>query len=137
MTWICPTCGRTFRNKHQDHSCAVTPIETHLNNKPAHIVRLFEILSNYILGIDRSIRRISVKNAILFATVGNFIALKPRTRWLEIEFNLEREMDVFPIHKTLKITKYKYCHFLRIDDEEDINQQLYDWLREAYEVSIK
>ena len=136
MSWLCPTCGRVFRNKHQDHSCEVTPIEKHFVNKPSTIYHLFEILSSYMLSLSPDIRRASVKNAILFASVSNFIALKPRKQWLELEFNLKREMDLFPIHKTIKITKFKYCHFLRIDCEEDITDELLGWLKEAYKVSI-
>lgn len=136
MPWICPNCGRQFKNTNQDHSCAITPMEYHLIHKNPNVVELYHDLSAYIMSLGNEIRMVSVKNAILFATMSSFIALKPKKEWLEIEFNLERKMDIFPIHKILQITKSKHCHFMRIDSKEHIDQNLLDWLLESYQVSL-
>ncbi|MDB4303310.1 DUF5655 domain-containing protein, partial [Desulfosarcina sp.] len=77
----------------------------------------------------------SVKNAILFTNKTHFLAVKPKKEFLDIEFILGEEIDEFPIHKTIQAYKFKWAHFIRLGSVEEVDRQLTDWIKRAYEVS--
>jgi hypothetical protein len=77
----------------------------------------------------------SVKHAILFTRSSHFLAVKPKKNWLDIEFILSRPLEGFPIHRTVKASKSKWAHFMRLESENEVDKQLMDWLQEAYAIS--
>lgn len=76
----------------------------------------------------------SVKNAILFTSKSHFLAVKPKKAWIDIEFVLDVKIEGFPIHKTVQTTKTKWAHFIRLQTVEEIDDQLINWLKKAYEI---
>lgn len=134
--WTCPICNRQFKNTNQDHSCIVTPIESHFLNKQQHVIDTFEKLKDEVLRFEK-VRINSVKNAILFTAKSHFLAVKPKKGWLDIEFVLDEKIEGFPIHKTVQATKNKWAHFMRLQSVEEVDKQLIKWLMRAYEISKK
>jgi predicted transport protein len=134
MTWICSTCGRQFRNTNQDHSCLITDLESHFVNKQQNVIDTFEKIKNEVMQLE-GVQINSVKNAILFQTKSNFLAVKPKKTHLDIEFVLDEKVDEFPIYKTFQATKSKYAHFVRLESPEEVDEQLILWLRKAYKIS--
>lgn len=129
--WICPTCKRTFKNKHQDHSCSLTDPSMHFINKEPTVLKVYEKLLEAVSTFGEQ-RINSVKHAILITAGSHFLAIKPKKKWLDIEFVLPYEMDAFPIHKTVQASKTKWAHFMRLESVEEIDRQLINWLHEAY-----
>lgn len=78
-----------------------------------------------------------VKNAILFSVKTNFLAVKPKVNWLDIEFVSQLKIDEFPIHKSIKVSKTKYANFIRLEYPSNIDKQLINWLHEAYKIDAK
>lgn len=134
--WTCPDCGRTFKNTHQDHSCEVTPLEAHFVNKQQNVIDSFHTLKTFVMTFE-GVSISSVKNAVLFTATTHFLAAKPKKRWLDIEFVLNEALEGFPIHKTVQASKNKWAHFVRLERVEDIDEELKEWLRRAWEVSSK
>lgn len=132
--WICPSCGRIFRNTNQDHSCMITDLESHFVNKQQQVIDTFVKIKNEVLKLE-GVRINSVKNAILFQAKSNFLALKPKKTHLDIEFVLDEKVDEFPIYKTFQATKSKCAHFVRLESPEEVDEQLILWLRKAYKIS--
>jgi len=132
--WTCPTCHRTFKNTNQDHSCAVTDIESHFFNKDQEVKATFEKLYRKVSTFGPFTLN-SVRHAILFTAVSHFLAVKPKRKWLDIEFVLPYPMEGFPIHKTVQAGKNKWAHFMRLESEEEVDGMLIGWLQEAYAVS--
>jgi len=94
----------------------------------------FEILHGKVAAIGPFTLN-SVRHAILFTASSHFLAVKPKRKWLDIEFVLSRPVEGFPVHKTVQAGKYKWAHFIRLESEDEINETLVGWLREAYEIS--
>ena len=132
--WVCPTCHRTFKNTNQDHSCEVTPLESHFFNKDPNVKAVFEKIHHEVSAFG-DFRVNAVKHAILFTATSHFLALKPKRKWLDIEFVLPYPAEGFPIHKTVQAGKSKWAHFVRLESEEEVDPVLIQWLREAYAVS--
>ena len=131
--WTCPICNRQFKNTNQDHSCIATPVESHFLNKHQNALDTFEKLKNEVMKF-KAVRVNSVKNVILFTSKSHFLAVKPKKSWLDIEFVLDKNLDGFPIHKTVQATKTKWAHFMRLQNVEEVDDQLITWLKRAYEI---
>jgi hypothetical protein len=132
--WTCPNCNRQFKNKNQDHSCMVTPIESHFFNKEPGVKATFEKLSHEVSNFGPMTVN-SVKHAILFTRGSHFLAVKPKRNWLDIEFVLPYPVEEFPIYKTVQASKYKWAHFIRLEAKSEVDELLHRWLKEAYELS--
>jgi len=132
--WTCPDCKRTFKNTHQDHSCLVTDIASHFIGKQENVKETFNALITVIKTLD-DVTVNSVKNAILLTNKTHFLAVKPKKAWLDIEFVLDQKVEGFPIYKTVQASKKKWAHFMRLGSIEEVDDQLMEWIKKAYEVS--
>jgi hypothetical protein len=131
MSWICPECGKLFRNRNQWHSCFTLNLEDHLRNKP-------ETIRNVVLDLISEVELFGpielnpVKSVIQVKAGATFLSIKPKKDFVELEFQLGEEIDQFPIHKTVKISRNRVLHFIYIQSGEDINDQLKTWLKDSY-----
>jgi len=132
MPWTCPECGREFHKTNQPHSCHTVGLENHFAGKPESIKALYEKL---LLTVSRfgDIRISSTKNAILFASKSTFMAVKTKRTCIDVEFLLDHPEVGFPIHKTVTVSKSRFAHFIRIENEPDIDPTLKAYLHEAFE----
>jgi len=133
--WICPNCGRQFRDTNQDHSCLTTDVDSHFLKSNPLVKRTYSKMSNGVLDFE-GVEVNPLKNAILFRTKSTFLAAKPKKDYLEIEFLLGDKTEEFPIYKTFQATKSKFAHFVRLGTPEEVDAQLLDWLRKAWELSL-
>jgi len=131
--WTCPNCGRTFRNTNQDHSCVVTDLELHFENKDQNVKDTFEKIKDIAMNLG-NVKINSVKNAILFQAKSQFLAVKPKKKILDIEFVLDEPIEGFPIHKTVQATKTKWAHFVRLESPEEVDAQIVEWIERAHSV---
>lgn len=71
-------------------------------------------------------------DVIFFKTKSTFLALKIKKRWIDVEFFLDHLDDIPPVKKFLQTSKNRFAHLVSIDEMEDIDQQLIDWIRASY-----
>ena len=107
MSWICPECGKLFRNRNQWHSCFTLNLEDHLRNKP-------ETIRNVVLDLISEVELFGpielnpVKSVIQVKAGATFLSIKPKKDFVELEFQLGEEIDQFPIHKTVRYPETGY-----------------------------
>ena len=134
MTWICPECGKEYKNTNQWHSCARLDLEDHLRNKsPAVRATLDKLLRE-----ARKFGEITVdpvKTAIQLRTSSTFLSIKLKRDHLDLDFQLASAVNTFPIFKTIRISKIRVLHQAVLEGPEDVDGRLMSWLREAYELS--
>ena len=133
MTWTCPDCGKTFRNRNQWHSCYTLDLEDHLRNKPEEIGRLINRLISSIESFG-PIELNPVKSTIQVKAGATFLSIKPRKDHVELEFQLSEVIEQFPIHHHIQISGKRVLHFLYLSSPEDISDQLIQWLKASYEL---
>lgn len=112
----------------------VTDLESHFLNKVPEVKATFEKLYRKVSAFGPFTLN-SVKHAILFTATSHFLAVKPKRKWLDIEFVLPYPQEGFPIHKTVQAGKNKWAHFMRLESEGEVDELLLGWLKEAYELS--
>lgn len=133
MSWNCPTCGRSFKNANQWHSCGKYAVEDKFIGKALIVKEMYDALVAQIkqygtFDID------PVQNAILLKKKTTFIAFKPMKNGLDVEFSLEEEVEEYPVFKSLQASKNRWWHKVRLYGKEDISGQLLEWLQKAYDL---
>jgi len=102
--WICPKCKREFKNRNQEHSCGHFTIEQVFEKYSSDIFELFSIIHRKIESLGEMQIR-AVKNGIMFSVKSTFLALKPHSKYLAIEFACGTAYDEFPVEKCVQVSK--------------------------------
>ena len=129
--WTCPKCKRKFKNINKSHSCGTFSVEQVFEKYPAEIYSLFEIVVNVVKTFGQ-LNINPVKNGVMISVHSTFLALKPHSTYLALEFAGGIPHDEFPVEKCIRVSKNEYAHMLRIEKPDEIDQQLITWLKEAY-----
>ena len=61
----------------------------------------------------------------------------PGRRWLDVSFWLPRRVESPRLRKVETLTPYTHIHSVRLTSAQEIDDQLTDWLRQAYEVGCQ
>ncbi len=130
--WTCPKCQRTFRNTGQAHSCKLVDKASFFARRPAHFKKLYQIIKNKVKSLGEFREEAVLPDVIFFKTKSTFLAIKVKKAWLDIEFFLDHLEDVPPVKKYLQTSKRRFVHVVSIDEEEDIDRQLMDWISDSY-----
>lgn len=129
--WICPKCKREFKNRNQYHSCGDFSIEKVFEKYPIEIFRLFELVHNEVKSFGK-MKINPVRNSVMYSVNSTFLALKPNSKYLLIEFASGIAHDEFPVEKCIQVSKKEFAHIMRIERKEEIDSQLISWLKESY-----
>ncbi|MCH8902456.1 MAG: hypothetical protein IIA45_00855 [Bacteroidetes bacterium] len=136
MSWTCPECGRIFRNRNQWHSCIKSDLDQHFINKQENVITTFEKLHDELCSF-KDVLVEPVKSAILYKLNSTFVAIKLKKTFLVLDFVFKEEINEFPIHKTLRISKNRVAHYIKLEDSKEVDKQLKSWLRQSYELVAK
>jgi hypothetical protein len=118
------------------HTCATYSIAYHLDKTQPHVREACEMIIEEVEKFG-PIQINPVKTTILLKTDINFLALIIKKDRVVLEFALDRQVDCFPIYKTVSISKRKTVHFIAIDSVEDVDTDLLSLLNEAYLLARK
>jgi len=132
-TWRCPECGRRFARKSQTHSCKTVSLESQLAAASPEVTRIY-------LALERVIREfgqftaVPTKTQITLLARTTFAGVTVRKNWLNIGFILTREIDHPRIRRVERHSPRACVHTVQLRSERNLDSQLRDWLREAYQV---
>ena len=132
--WTCSKCGRIFERSGQPHSCHKVPLEKHFENKEK-AKELFKHLLKTINGRVGGCRVISLPCCIHLFGKYDFLAALPKKDRLEIRIALGRELPKAKVSVPLSAEIYKNCLDIYLEDEVD--DELVDWLKESYHLRDK
>ena len=134
--WTCPNCKRSFKSINQWHSCLITGIDNHLANKPSVIVETYRKLETIITRFGK-VEVCPVKTSIQFRSGSNFSSLRITAKYIQVEFQLPHEVDEFPIHEILRMSKNRVLHRLMVENPKQVDETVVGWLKESYELICK
>jgi len=134
--WTCQKCGRIFEKAKQPHSCNKIPLEQHFKNKD----RAKELFDHLVKHINSKIGRCQIISPPccihLFGTY-DFLAVLPKKDKLEIRFSLDRKLDSPRLKQSVPLSAKNYKNCIDINTENEVNEELIKWLREAYHLKDK
>jgi hypothetical protein len=130
--WDCPECGRRFSRRSQMHECApAMTLDEYFSTGPERERPIFEAVMAHLATVGPvHVEPVSV--GIFLKRSRSFAQLRPMQRWVALSFSLPRKVD----HRlmTRKVVEYggRYYHVVNVTGPGDIDDDIRDWLTEAY-----
>jgi hypothetical protein len=132
--WRCGNCGRQFANSNQSHSCGRYSVADFLDGKGERAValynRFFELIQScgpVLLAPART--RVGFQVRMIFAAVN-----KLNDRWLDAHVILARRLENPRFRRIEKLSPRSFVHHFRLKAVEEIDEEVSEWLKEAYKV---
>ncbi|MBU0731704.1 hypothetical protein KKC88_02390 [Patescibacteria group bacterium] len=130
--WQCPKCARKFKNKNQAHSCRKFPLKNHFIGKKDIAEPLFDDLTKKIKKEIGPFKIQSLECCIHLDRISSFGAVYALKDGIRIHFASNKPIASPRINKSSKISAQNYMHSLDIHKKSEINKQLINWLKLAY-----
>lgn len=137
MPWTCPKCKRPFKHRNQSHSCVRVNVGSILKNKNPDVVKCYEKLADSVCKLGADVKITCALKAVFAKAPSTFLAMKPKTDHLAVEFFLADEINEFPVEKTFRVSKNRVAHFVRVQFPAEVDGQLLGWIKRAYELMRK
>lgn len=130
--WDCPECGRRFARAGQGHECAPPmTVEEYFSTGPAHERPVFDAVMARLDSIGPiHVEPLSV--GIFLKRAQTFAQLRPMQRWVALSFSLRRQVSHPRIVRKPIPYSGRYHHVANLRSPDDIDDQLVDWVTEAY-----
>ena len=134
MLWNCPKCNRQFKHATTYHSCVKVDADSHFINKAPNVKAVYEKILKEVRKFGK-INVSPVKSSIMLKNASSFLGIKPGKAFVDLDFVLPEETHEFPIYKTMKYSKNKVIHFVRLESTKEVDKQLLRWLKISYDLS--
>lgn len=133
--WQCPRCEREFGRANQPHVCVPgCTLDECFAGRPAYQREIYDMLHAYLtelgpLHTDVVSVGVFLKHQRMFAEV------RPKARSLSLCLVLPESVEHSRISRTLRISSERVAHFIKLTSVNDVDDQLRDWLTEAYDAA--
>jgi hypothetical protein len=133
--WVCPECGRQFGRTRQGHECSpAMSVDEYFATGPAHERPVFDAVMAGLADVG-PIHVEPVSVGIFLKRSRTFAELRPMTRWVAVSFALERTITSTRIaRKVIDTGRTKY-HVVNVRTPDEVDDELLQWLTEAYRTS--
>jgi hypothetical protein len=132
--WSCPSCGRTFANRNQTHTCRpLGDLDAHFAGKDHAVRETFD----RILAVVRNLGPVEVlpeKTRIALHVRMSFAAFTPRLHWLDGHVVLAEQLESPRFTKVEVYSARNILHAFRLHTPADVDAEVTDWLTRAYTV---
>lgn len=127
--WRCPRCGRRFASINQSHACGRYTLTEHLAGKSPAVIALYRRFARMV----RTCGPVT-KTRIAFQVRMSFAAVTLQKRWLDGHVVLARRLEDRRFRAIQTISPKNHVHQFRIETPDQVDEQVGQWLREAYAV---
>lgn len=129
--WTCPHCARQFVNINQSHACGRYSVEDHLAGASPLVATLFDQFVELVDNCGETIIE-ATKTSIAFKSPGLFAVVHIQKQGIKVGFWLPRRIDHPRFIRIEAISPREYVYDLRVTSLDDLDDQLLNWLCEAY-----
>ena len=128
--WRCPTCGQTFTSRNLPHSCEVVPLERHFEGREA----MRPVFDAFLAAAEENgpVTVNATKSRITLQAEMRFAAVEPRTANLNAHVVLGRPRESPRFTSVEHVPPRYYVHRFRLQRPEDVDDEVREWLAEAY-----
>lgn len=133
MSWTCPKCARTFTRNKQAHSCETHDISLLFSDKSPEIFELFKALISKVQELGPMEVHIAKWN-ITIRSKTTFMSIFPEKSDLALAIIRDEPLDDFPVYSTYQYSKNRWSNHVKIEEPEEIDDQLLNWIQYAYEL---
>ena len=133
--WVCPECGRQFGRVRQGHECSpAMSVEEYFSTGPPHERPVFDAVMAGLADVG-PIHVEPVSVGIFLKRARMFSELRPMTRWVAVGFLLPRTLTSARISRKVVDTGRQRWHVVNVRTPDEVDDQLLEWLTEAYATS--
>jgi len=130
--WTCPKCDRRFGRRNQSHECSpAMSLEDYFATGPPFERPIFEAVHGHLTTVG-PVHLEPVSVGLFFKRSRTFVELRPMTRWVVLSFILSRSVDDPRITRRITISGHRTYHQTKLRSPADVDDQVRDWLTDAY-----
>jgi hypothetical protein len=131
--WVCPRCDREFGRAHQSHVCVPgCTVEESFAGRPQVYRELYEAIVGYLRTLG-PVHADAVKVGVFLKRDRKLAEVRPMARSLSLELVLPRKLDHPRVHRSVDIAAGRTWNTIRLRQLEEVDEELRDWLTEAYD----
>jgi len=134
--WICPDCGRRFKQRTREHSCDVRSLDSHVGRGSEEVQAAFESLQRVLTKLGPH-TMVPVKTMVVLRAGSNFGGLTFGRSFLDVSFFLSGPLDSPRVRGREVISATKIAYRVRISTRRDVDAELTGWLRQAYRECVR
>ena len=131
--WRCPDCRRQFANRNQSHACGRYTLASHFEGKSPNVRTIFDKLRR-VAEKSGPITVLPEKTRIAFQVRMSFAAFVIRNNWVDGHVVLARRLENKRFRRIETFSPRNHLHAFRFESVEDIDDEVSQWLAEAYQV---
>lgn len=94
---------------------------------------IFEALLSHLETFDK-IEVSYLKTCVQVKKGSTVLSISKKKDCLELEFQLDREDDFFPVFKCQRISKNRILHRVALGELSDFDQQIKIWIKDTYQL---
>jgi len=132
--WRCPSCGHTFANRNQTHTCRpLGTIDQHFARSDLAVRATFD----RILGVLTEIGPVTVlseQTRIALHVRMSFAAVLPRQHWLNGHLVFDHRVESPRFSKTVVYSPRNVLHAFQLRAPSEVRAEFTAWLTQAYRV---
>lgn len=132
--WNCPACNRPFKNKNQKHYCGDKTVGDFLIGKTETALQLFDCLIAKLEEIGPIKLHATKSMIVISADVKFAYIINLGKTFIDIVLPFKEPFDDNLCFRKIALVPgtNDYNHHLRLMFTEDINEEVFDYLKKAY-----
>jgi hypothetical protein len=131
--WVCPECGREFANRNQAHVCAPgCSVDECFEGRPPVQREIYEEVVEYLESLG-PVHLDVVRVGVFVKSDRKVGEIRPMARALSLELLLPRSVDSPRVLRRMPVSAGTTWHVVRLTGVEQVDEELRDWLTEAYD----
>ncbi|MEM1332817.1 MAG: DUF5655 domain-containing protein [Actinomycetota bacterium] len=139
-TWTCPECDRRFSARGRGHICkpGTTIDELAERSIPTFrpiVERVREHLES-LPPLDDELIVDPLDSLVQFKHRKVFAMVRPMTKWSAVAFHLDRRVESDRLSRKVVDQGGVFHHVVNVHTVEELDEQLLEWLTEAYDPSL-
>jgi hypothetical protein len=130
--WTCPNCEREFGRRNQGHMCnpGMTVDQYFAQAKPFERP-IFEVVNAHLHQLGGLIVD-PIGIGVLFKNGPMLCELRAMSKWVALGFSLRRRLESDRLSRKVIDYKSKYFHVINVSAPTEIDDEILEWLTEAY-----
>ncbi|MEO1064129.1 MAG: DUF5655 domain-containing protein [Actinomycetota bacterium] len=132
-TWTCEECGREFGSRGQGHMCAPgVSLEDFFAGGGPWLEPVFEAVHGHLSTLDGELIVDPLERLVQFKHGPVFCAIRSMKKWAALSFSLGHEVTSSRISRKVVEHHGRYHHVLNVSSADDIDDEVREWLTEAF-----
>ena len=135
--WTCPDCSRDFGARGQGHDCRPgLTIDEYSADALPYFRPIFNRIEARLRSLDGDLIVDPIDKMVLFKHGGTFATVTSMTKWVAVGFSLRRRLSSDRLSRKVQEYGSKFHHVVNLTDPADADDELLDWLEEAFFAAV-